>query len=231
GGSIVSALARLQQGPPPGSISTRVEPQHVLFERRGASHDISGSRTGSRPFGQSDRGGGGVRQTAGRNRQRSPEGVTEAVRVAVRVRPMSEREEAAGLQRVVSVDDDEKSMSVVDPTAFAAALALERDGREQVESSMWAKRFSFDRCFGGEDEGGDGQEKVFEEVGAAVINQAFSGYNSTVFAYGQTGSGKSFTMMGTGKALDDTVDPEDHGLIPRICSGILERIDQVQPYA
>lgn len=38
------------------------------------------------------------------------------------------------LQRVVSVDDDEESMSVVDPTAFAAALALERDGREQVLS-------------------------------------------------------------------------------------------------
>lgn len=39
---------------------------------------------------------------------------------------------------MVSVDDDEESMSVVDPTAFAAALALERDGREQV--------LSFDRC-------------------------------------------------------------------------------------
>lgn len=43
----------------------------------------------------------------------------------------------------------------------------------------------------------------------------------------QTGSGKSYTMMGSGTALDDSVDPEDHGLIPRICSGIFERVDQV----
>ncbi len=34
-------------------------------------------------------------------------------------------------------------------------------------------------------------------------------------------------MMGSGAALDDRVDPEDHGLIPRICSGILERVEQV----
>lgn len=36
-------------------------------------------------------------------------------------------------------------------------------------------------------------------------------------------------MMGSGAALDDSVDPEDHGLIPRICSGILERVEQVNP--
>lgn len=34
-------------------------------------------------------------------------------------------------------------------------------------------------------------------------------------------------MMGSGAALDDSVDPEDHGLIPRICSGIFERVAQV----
>lgn len=34
-------------------------------------------------------------------------------------------------QSVVSVDNEE-TMSVVDPTAFAAALALERDGQEKV---------------------------------------------------------------------------------------------------
>lgn len=34
--------------------------------------------------------------------------------------------------------DDEKSMSVVDPTAFAAALALERNGKEKVRGGMSA---------------------------------------------------------------------------------------------
>lgn len=34
-------------------------------------------------------------------------------------------------------------------------------------------------------------------------------------------------MMGSGAALDESVDPEDHGLIPRICSRIFEQVDQV----
>lgn len=34
-------------------------------------------------------------------------------------------------QKIVSVNGD-KAVSVVDPTAFAAALALERDGHEKV---------------------------------------------------------------------------------------------------
>lgn len=37
--------------------------------------------------------------------------------------------------------------------------------------------------------------------------------------------------MGSGAALDSSVDPEDHGLIPRICSGIFERVDQVSDRA
>ena len=44
----------------------------------------------------------------------------------------------------------------------------------------------------------------------------------------QTGSGKSYTMMGAGGGLDGSVPPEDHGLIPRICSGIFERIYQAK---
>ncbi|CAN0116871.1 unnamed protein product [Laminaria digitata] len=69
--------------------------------------------------------------------------------------------------------------------------------------------------------------QVFEEIGVDVIDQAFSGFNATVFAYGQTGSGKSYTMMGSGGGLDESVPQEDHGLIPRICSGIFERVYQV----
>ncbi|CAN0405031.1 unnamed protein product, partial [Hapterophycus canaliculatus] len=69
--------------------------------------------------------------------------------------------------------------------------------------------------------------QVFKGIGAAIVDQAFSGYNATVFAYGQTGSGKSYTMMGSGAALDASVDPDDHGLIPRICAGIFERLYEV----
>ena len=33
-------------------------------------------------------------------------------------------------------------------------------------------------------------------VGAPVVDNCLSGYNSSVFAYGQTGSGKTYTMTG-----------------------------------
>lgn len=33
-------------------------------------------------------------------------------------------------------------------------------------------------------------------MGAPVVDNCLSGYNSSVFAYGQTGAGKTFTMMG-----------------------------------
>jgi len=39
--------------------------------------------------------------------------------------------------------------------------------------------------------------QVFSDLGKAVLESAFEGYNACVFAYGQTGSGKTYTMMGT----------------------------------
>lgn len=61
------------------------------------------------------------------------------------------------------------------------------------------------------------QEMVFNNLGTDVLKSAFEGYNACIFAYGQTGSGKSYTMMGnTGEA----------GLIPRICEGLFNRINE-----
>ncbi|XP_019887036.1 kinesin-like protein KIF16B [Ooceraea biroi] len=45
----------------------------------------------------------------------------------------------------------------------------------------------------------------------------FTGYNGCLVAYGQSASGKTYTMMGT---------KEDPGLIPRLCEGILSRVEQ-----
>lgn len=40
-----------------------------------------------------------------------------------------------------------------------------------------------------------------------------------IFAYGQTGSGKSYTMMGKPN------DPDEMGIIPRLCHDLFQRID------
>lgn len=33
------------------------------------------------------------------------------------------------------------------------------------------------------------QKRIFNELGLDIINNAFAGYNASIFAYGQTGSG------------------------------------------
>ena len=42
------------------------------------------------------------------------------------------------------------------------------------------------------------QRKVFKDLGESVLDNAWRGYNCTLFAYGQTGSGKSYSMVGFG---------------------------------
>ena len=59
--------------------------------------------------------------------------------------------------------------------------------------------------------GGDvfhSQIDVFNDLGTAMLESTWAGYNCSMFAYGQTGSGKTYSTMGT----DD-----DPGLIPRFC--------------
>ena len=42
------------------------------------------------------------------------------------------------------------------------------------------------------------QKTVFNDLGVGVYNNAWAGFNSTLFAYGQTGSGKSWSVVGYG---------------------------------
>lgn len=39
---------------------------------------------------------------------------------------------------------------------------------------------------------------VYSDLGRGVLNNAWDGYNSTLFAYGQTSSGKSWSIVGYG---------------------------------
>lgn len=84
------------------------------------------------------------------------------------------------------------------------------------------KVFAFDRSywsFNKEDSNYAGQEDLHEDLGKPLLTNAFGGYNNCIFAYGQTGSGKSYSMMGYGK---------EHGIIPKICQDMFERIKDIQ---
>lgn len=59
------------------------------------------------------------------------------------------------------------------------------------------------------------QTKVYDDLGGGILDNAFSGYNCSLFAYGQTGAGKSYSMVGYGA---------DRGIIPMACEKMFERV-------
>ncbi|EEY66299.1 kinesin-like protein [Phytophthora infestans T30-4] len=121
----------------------------------------------------------------------------ENIRVAVRCRPMNERE------------NREQSVSCFTCGPNGTAVLTNMDNPAEKHE------FGFDFVYGCDSK----QESVFEDIGVPLLDRAFGGYNGTIFAYGQTGSGKSFSMTGvTGgsEALE--------GLIPRVNCAIFERV-------
>jgi hypothetical protein len=100
------------------------------------------------------------------------QGVSDKVRVWVRIRPPLRREFAN--EEVVLVDEHG-----LDKTKIWVA-----DGIHTIESH-------YDQVFCKDSL----QEEVFEFARPA-ISGVIDGFNWTVFAYGQTGSGKTYTMFG-----------------------------------
>jgi kinesin family protein 13 len=158
----------------------------------------------------------------------------DAVRVAVRVRPLLPRELDAGGQCIM--DMTEQSAMITDPTAFLSSVAddAEKSGKSL---ELWKTTFNFDRCFNSceqiqterqeEDQDGVGkqifsklatQQDVFDTYGPWVVDNIMQGYNCCIFAYGQTGSGKTHTMMG------DTTSEEHMGLTPRTCRELFKQM-------
>jgi kinesin family protein 1 len=60
------------------------------------------------------------------------------------------------------------------------------------------------------------KKKVFNDLGMGVLNNAWNGFNASLFAYGQTGSGKSYSVVGYGS---------NKGIVPLVCEEIFKRID------
>ncbi|PVD20791.1 hypothetical protein C0Q70_18952 [Pomacea canaliculata] len=59
------------------------------------------------------------------------------------------------------------------------------------------------------------QQIVFNDLGQDVLDNAFKGYNCSLFAYGQTGSGKSYSMVGYGS---------NKGIVPITCNELFKTI-------
>ncbi|KAM3912051.1 kinesin-like protein KIF14 [Leptodactylus fuscus] len=138
-----------------------------------------------------------VQVIVGQSEESVPENV--AVTVAVRVRPMNDREISSGSKSVVSVTG--QNVFVNHPQS-----------NQKIS-------FQYDFCFSFP-QPGDAvpctQEEVYRQVAQPLLGRVFQGYNTCLFAYGQTGSGKSYTMMGY---------DADIGIIPRFCQELFHNIN------
>ncbi|CAI4232337.1 unnamed protein product [Auanema sp. JU1783] len=122
----------------------------------------------------------------------------EKVKVVVRTRPISAQEISQGHKVCVSVNTEEKSIS------------LENSAASQEPH----RTFFFDSVFPPECD----QMRVYNVAARPIVENVLQGYNGTIFAYGQTGTGKTFTMAG------DLDEPELRGIIPNSFAHIFDHI-------
>ena len=129
----------------------------------------------------------------------------EAVRVAIRCRPLNSKEISANNVKVVNINKQRNEIIVSKPYA-------------QEE----AKQFTFDNTYGDDAQ----QEEIYEETASPIVANVLEGYNGTIFAYGQTGTGKTHTMTGI---VDN---PAERGIMTRAFDDIFASIkgdsDQTQ---
>lgn len=98
---------------------------------------------------------------------------TANLRVAVRLRPLTAKEQTRKEAKVVSTSGNRVVVSNSSSVLGPRSVGLE-------------KMFQFDAAFGPY----ASQREIFETMVHPVVEEVLAGYNCTVFAYGQTGTGK-----------------------------------------
>ena len=123
----------------------------------------------------------------------------ESVKVVVRVRPLSRKEQQDGHVATTSADESTGSITCASP---------------KTDASDPPKYFTFDAVFAANCK----QKSIYDKCGATVVEAVLNGYNGTIFAYGQTGAGKTFTMEGLPEP------PESRGIIPNAFQHVFDKV-------
>lgn len=149
------------------------------------------------------------------SKRRASKEIGNLLTVAVRVRPMNNRElSCSSIYDTIIVNQDKNELTV------------------KVLYPGLTHSFQYDAIFysaNSETCNYANQKDVFLTIGRPMIDNAFKGYNACLFAYGQTGSGKSYSMMGENCNLDEDNANSDlqAGIIPRFCYDLFKRISQL----
>jgi len=123
---------------------------------------------------------------------------SECVKVVIRCRPMSTKEQEDERQQVVVMNTNRGEVFLADPGNV----------------SEQPRTFTFDSVYDQHSE----QSNLYLQTAYPVVESVLEGYNGTIFAYGQTGTGKTFTMAG-----ERTGDLR--GVIPRAFEHVFQRIE------
>ncbi|XP_013402033.1 kinesin-like protein KIF28P [Lingula anatina] len=140
--------------------------------------------------------------------------MAENVRVAVRVRPFNTREKERNA--VLIIDMKGNTTEIKDP----AAPKGEKPRTFTFDFSYWSHDGFKEEQDGYLSPSGSryaDQRKVFNDLGQSVLDNAWKGYNCSLFAYGQTGSGKSYSMTGYGN---------NKGIVPICCEELFKGIEE-----
>ncbi|KAJ8041556.1 Kinesin-like protein KIF28P [Holothuria leucospilota] len=138
----------------------------------------------------------------------------ESVKVAVRVRPFNSREKDRGAKLIIEMSGPQTRI------------------QNPETPNEEPKTFAFDFSYWSHDkftEDSEGvlhpvpgshyasQQMVFDDLGQGVLDNAFQGFNCSLFAYGQTGAGKSYSMVGYGK---------NKGIVPITCDVLFQTMEK-----
>ncbi|KAI8986348.1 hypothetical protein BDB01DRAFT_785266 [Pilobolus umbonatus] len=118
-----------------------------------------------------------------------------AVRVALRVRPLTHKERLANCTECVSFIPNQPQILMGKDYSFTYDYVYD------TQSS---------------------QKPIYDTSVVPLVEKFIDGFNATILAYGQTGSGKTYSM---GTALDEHLDSEHHGIVPRFIYDLFDRLE------
>lgn len=146
---------------------------------------------------------------------------SEAVRVAIRTRPLIGIELAKQCKKIIQYPLDKQIL-----------IGQSIHSQGGASSTILKKRFTYDYVF----KESSTQEEVYTSCILPLVNNYLSGYNATILAYGQTGSGKTYTMgtstigqnnSGSGSENNTGFSiNKNHGTIPRVIQQMFNTIEK-----
>jgi len=118
----------------------------------------------------------------------------EAVKVAIRCRPLSTMEREHNYDNIINIDQSNSAVHI---------------RNQQSQNITFTYDYSFpETCT---------QEEIYELTSSPIVSAVLEGMNGTIFAYGQTGTGKTYTMDGKSTG-------EHKGIVPRALEHIFDYI-------